>query len=302
MSEELLKLEPIVRLAALLGVLAPMAAWEVLQPRRQLQVAKAYRWANNWGIVIVDTLLTRLLFPAGLVGIGLFVESQSWGLLQLLALPTWMLVILSIVFLDFLVWLQHVIFHAVPALWRLHRMHHADLDFDVTTGLRFHPLEILISFGVKAGGIVMIGAPAIAVLLFELILSSLALFNHANVSFPRPLERMLRFFLVTPDFHRVHHSWYPNETNSNFGFNLSCWDRLLGTYRAQPRDGHDHMTIGLNLFRNPRWERLDHMLVQPFLGPTDSYPIHQRTENVQSRSEARTDPHRQKSRTTKPPR
>lgn len=287
--EWLLELEPLVRPGVLLGVLAPMAAWEILRPRRKLQVGKAYRWANNWGIVVVDTLLTRLLFPAGLVGIGLLVESRSWGPLQVVDLPAWMIVILSIVFLDLLVWAQHVMFHAVPALWRLHRMHHADLDFDLTTGLRFHPLEILLSFGIKAGGIVMIGAPAVAVLLFEIVLSSTALFNHSNVSLPKPIDRILRLFIVTPDFHRVHHSWHPNETNSNFGFNLSWWDRLLGTYQDQPRDGHDNMTIGLNLFRSPRWERLDRMLIQPFVGPADSYPINLRAEDREAERDASDD-------------
>lgn len=279
MVEWLLEQEPIVRLEMLFSVLAIMATWEILGPRRNLRVSKAYRWVNNWGIVIVDTLLVRLLFPAGAVGLGLFVESQGWGLFQVVEIPFWLVVVLTIIFLDFIVWLQHVMFHAVPALWRVHRMHHADLDFDVTTGLRFHPIEILLSFFIKAGAIVAIGAPALAVLLFEIILSSLALFNHSNVSFPRPVERSLRMFIVTPDFHRVHHSWYPNETNSNFGFNLSWWDRLLGTYQAQPRDGHDNMTIGINMFRDPEWERLDRMLIQPFVGPTHSYPINVRPED-----------------------
>jgi sterol desaturase/sphingolipid hydroxylase (fatty acid hydroxylase superfamily) len=190
-----------------------------------------------------------------------------------------------VVILDFVIWAQHVFFHAVPALWRLHRMHHADLDFDLTTGLRFHPLEILLSFALKAAAIVALGAPALAVLLFEVILSSMALFNHSNVRFPHRLDRALRRVIVTPDFHRVHHSWHPNETNSNFGFNLSCWDRLLGTYQAQPREGHDRMTIGINLFREPRWTRLDRLLVQPFVGPAHSYPINRRAEDATARRE-----------------
>ncbi len=241
-------------------------------------IGKAYRWTNNWGLVITNTVLTRLIFPAGAVGLALFVEAQGWGLLQVLDLPFWLTVLIALVILDFAIWAQHVMFHAVPALWRLHRMHHADLDFDLTTGLRFHPIQILLSFGIKAGVIVMIGAPAIAVLIFEIILSSLALFNHSNVRMPTGIDRMLRWFIVTPDFHRVHHSWYPQETNSNFGFNLSLWDRLLGTYRAQPRDGHEGMTIGINLFRERSWERLDRMLVQPWVGPADSYPINRRPQ------------------------
>jgi sterol desaturase/sphingolipid hydroxylase (fatty acid hydroxylase superfamily) len=278
MMEWFLQQEPVVRLGFLFGVLGIMAAWEMLAPRRALTIGKAYRWANNWGIVITNTVLTRLVFPAGAVGLAFFVESQGWGLLQVLDLPFWLSVLIALVILDFAIWAQHVMFHAVPALWRLHRMHHADLDFDLTTGLRFHPIEILLSFVIKAGVIVMIGAPVIAVLIFEIILSSLALFNHSNVRIPTGIDRVLRWFIVTPDFHRVHHSWYPHETNSNFGFNLSLWDRLLGTYRAQPQDGHEGMTIGINLFRDPSWERLDKMLVQPFIGPADSYPINRRPE------------------------
>lgn len=270
--------EPVIRMAMMLGVLAIMATWEWVAPRRALSVSKAYRWSNNFGVIALGTLLTRLVVPAGAVGLAVFVESQGWGLLQVVNLPLWLTVLIAIVVLDFTIWAQHVMFHAIPALWRLHRMHHADLDIDVTTGLRFHPLEILLSFGIKATVIVALGVPAVAVLLFEIILSSLAMFNHSNVRMPLAVDRILRLLIVTPDFHRVHHSWYPHETNSNFGFNLSLWDRIMGTYRAQPDDGHDGMTIGINQFRDPKWERLDKMLIQPFVGPTDSYPLNQRGE------------------------
>ena len=273
MVESFMELEPVIRLGFLFTMLAVMATWEVLAPRRRLSVGKAYRWINNWAIVIAGTVLTRVVFPAGAVGLGFFVESQGWGLLQVVDIPLWLTVVIAVVVLDFAVWAQHVMFHAVPALWRLHRMHHADLDFDLTTGLRFHPFELLLSFGIKATVIVAIGAPALAVLVFEIILSSLALFNHSNVRLPATLDRHLRRFIVTPDFHRVHHSWYPEETNTNFGFNLSLWDRALGTYCPQPRDGHEGMTIGLNQFREPSWERFDRMLIQPFVGPAHSYPI-----------------------------
>jgi sterol desaturase/sphingolipid hydroxylase (fatty acid hydroxylase superfamily) len=184
MMEWFLAQEWVVRLGFLFGVVGIMASWEMLAPRRALTIGKVYRWANNWGIVVTNTILTRLIFPAGAVGLAFFVESQGWGLLQVLDLPFWLSVLIALVILDFAIWAQHVMFHAVPALWRLHRMHHADLDFDVTTGLRFHPIEILLSFGIKAGVIVMIGAPAVAVLIFEIILSSLALFNHSNVRIP----------------------------------------------------------------------------------------------------------------------
>ncbi|QTR51753.1 sterol desaturase family protein [Candidatus Thiothrix anitrata] len=270
--------EPVIRMAMMLGVLAIMATWEWVAPRRALSVNKAYRWSNNFGVIALGTLLTRLVVPAGAVGLAVFVESQGWGLLQVVNLPLWLTVLIAIVVLDFTIWAQHVMFHAIPTLWRLHRMHHADLDIDVTTGLRFHPLEILLSFGIKATVIVALGVPAVAVLLFEIILSSLAMFNHSNVRMPLAVDRVLRLLIVTPDFHRVHHSWYPHETNSNFGFNLSIWDRMMGTYRAQPDDGHDGMTIGINQFRDPKWERLDKMLIQPFVGPTNSYPLNQRGE------------------------
>ncbi|MEX1199080.1 MAG: sterol desaturase family protein [Pseudohongiellaceae bacterium] len=276
MTEQILEQEPFIRFGVLLAVLAVMASWEMLAPRRALTVGKTWRWFNNGGVILTGTLLVRLVFPAGLVGLGLFVEAQGWGLLQVVELPAWAALLVAVVVLDFTVWAQHVLFHAVPALWRLHRMHHADLDFDLTTGLRFHPVELLLSYGIKATVVVAIGAPALAVLVFEAILSSLALFNHSNARLPLALDRVLRWFIVTPDFHRVHHSWYPRETNSNFGFNLSLWDRLLGTYRAQPRDGHEGMTIGLAQFREPSWERLDRMLVQPFLSDTPQYPLPQR--------------------------
>jgi len=279
MTEQMLEMEPFIRFGVLLAVLVIMASWEVLAPRRALTVGKAWRWLNNGGIIIAGNLLIRLVFPAGLVGLGLFVEAQGWGLLQVMEWPAWAALLVAVVVLDFTVWAQHVLFHAVPALWRLHRMHHADLDFDLTTGLRFHPIELLLSFGIKATVVVAIGAPALAVLVFEAILSSLALFNHSNARLPLAFDRVLRWFIVTPDFHRVHHSWHPRETNSNFGFNLSLWDRLLGTYRAQPRDGHEGMTIGLTQFREPSWERFDRMLVQPLLSDTPRYPLPERGES-----------------------
>ncbi|MDN3721932.1 sterol desaturase family protein [Roseibium salinum] len=178
--------------------------------------------------------------------------------------------------LDLAIYLQHVMFHAVPALWRLHRMHHADLEFDVTTGLRFHPVEILLSMGIKLGVVMALGPPAVAVLVFEVLLNGTSMFNHSNVRIPAAIDRVLRLFVVTPDMHRVHHSIHPNETNSNFGFNLPWWDRLLGTYRPQPREGHETMTIGIEEFRTRRDLWLDRMLVQPLVGRANHYPINRR--------------------------
>lgn len=281
MLEDIMDLEPVIRLGFLAGMVAIMGLWELAAPRRALTVGKGYRWLNNAAIIGAGTLLSRIVLPAGALGVALFAESRGWGLLPELALPFWLTVVITVVVLDFAVWAQHVMFHAVPVLWRLHRMHHADLDFDLTTGMRFHPLEIVLSFGIKALFIAALGPPVLAVLIFEVILNALALFNHANVRLPLALDRVLRWFIVTPDFHRVHHSWYAHETNTNFGFNLSLWDRMLGTYRAQPQDGHESMTIGLNQFRDKRWERVDRLLIQPFVGPVKSYPINLRPHDAQ---------------------
>lgn len=274
--------EPIIRLGAFAGVFLAMAAWELLAPRRKLIVGKGYRWINNLAVVALDTAIVRVLFPAAAVGVALFAEAEGWGLFHVTELPFWLAVVLGVIALDFAIWAQHVMFHAVPALWRLHRMHHADLDFDVTTGVRFHPIEIVLSMLIKFGVVVMLGTPALAVLLFEVLLNATSMFNHGNVRLPARIDRVLRWIVVTPEMHRVHHSWHPNETNSNFGFNLPWWDRLFGTYKAQPRDGHERMTIGINLFRDPRELRLDRMLFQPFHGPVHSYPINAREPDRRS--------------------
>jgi sterol desaturase/sphingolipid hydroxylase (fatty acid hydroxylase superfamily) len=223
--------------------------------------------------VALDTLLVRLLFPTTAVGLALVCEARGWGLLQVMALPAWQTIPLSVVALDLAIYLQHVLFHAVPALWRLHRMHHADQDIDVTTGIRFHPVEILLSMGIKLGVVAALGTPAVAVLVFEVLLNATSMFNHSNVRMPLWLDRILRWVVVTPDMHRVHHSIVRRETNSNFGFNLPWWDRLFGTYRDQPAAGHDDMTIGITQFREPGEQRLDRMLTQPFRDDDGSYPL-----------------------------
>ena len=204
-------------------------------------------------------------------------QDNGWGLFNIIDLPSWVAILLSVIVLDLVIYLQHVIFHAVPALWRLHRMHHADLEFDVTTGLRFHPVEILLSMGVKLAVVVALGPPAVAVLIFEVLLNATAMFNHSNIRLPPFADRVLRLVLVTPDMHRVHHSVRPEETNSNFGFNLPWWDRLLGTYKAQPSAGHEEMSIGIEQFRTRRDLWLDRMLVQPVRGPASGYPINRET-------------------------
>ena len=256
-----------------LGILAAMATWEIIAPRRRQEAWRSIRWSSNLGIAFLNSLLVRLLFPTAAVGLAVLAESREWGLFNVLDPPWWIAVVASVVVLDLAIYLQHVLFHAVPALWRLHRMHHADLAFDVTTGVRFHPLEIVLSMGIKLAVVAALGPPAGAVLVFEVLLNGTSMFNHGNVRMPGGLDRVLRWIVVTPDMHRVHHSIQPKETNSNFGFNLPWWDRLFGTYRAQPEDGHEEMIIGIEQFRDRRDLWLDRMLIQPGLGPAGRYPI-----------------------------
>src|SRR5215467_9596928 len=271
--EALLAHEPIIRLGAFVGVLAVMASWEVLAPRRRQAVGRGTRWPGNLAIVVLDSLLVRLVFPTAAVGVALLAEARGWGLLHVLEVPAWLAFLAAVILLDLAIYLQHVLFHAVPVLWRLHRVHHADLEFDVTTGVRFHPIEILLSMGIKLAVIAALGTPALAVLVFEVLLNATSMFNHSNVRVPAQIDRVLRWFVVTPDMHRVHHSILRRETNSNFGFNLPWWDRLLGTYRAQPAAGHEGMTIGIEQFRDARELGLDRMLLQPFRGEAGRYPI-----------------------------
>jgi sterol desaturase/sphingolipid hydroxylase (fatty acid hydroxylase superfamily) len=268
--------EPYIRLGAFAGVFAMMAVWEFIGPRRKQAIGRGWRWPNNLGVVVVDTLLVRILFPTTAVGLALVAEARGFGLFNMAALPAWFGVVASVVILDVAIYLQHVLFHAVPALWRLHRMHHADLEFDVTTGLRFHPIEIVLSMLIKFTVIAALGAPALAVLIFEVLLNATSMFNHGNVRIPLGLDRVLRWIVVTPDMHRVHHSVLSRETNSNFGFNLPWWDHLFGTYRAQPAAGHDAMTIGIQQFRDARELGLDRMLIQPFRSDAGQYPLGRR--------------------------
>jgi len=250
-----------------------MALCEAAAPRRPRSYTRFRRWPSNLAIVVLNTALLRILLPSGAVGLALLAEKRGWGLFNNLPAPPWATLMASVVLLDLAIYLQHVMFHAVPALWRVHRMHHADLDFDVTTGARFHPIEIVLSMLIKFGVVVALGAPALAVLIFEVLLNATSMFNHGNARIPARLDRYLRWFVVTPDMHRVHHSIVVNETNSNFGFNLPWWDRLLGTYRDQPAAGHEGMTIGIEQFREGRELRLDRMLLQPFRGPVGAYAI-----------------------------
>ena len=269
--------EPVIRLSIFLGVFAIVALWELASPRRALTVSKALRWGSNLGLVVLNTVLLRLMFPLAAVGVAAFGVANGSGLLNHFQVPFWLAVPLAVVAMDFVIWLQHVMVHAVPALWRLHQVHHADLDYDLTTGARFHPIEIALSMLIKFATITVLGPPVLAVVIFEVLLNATAMFNHGNIRLPAALDSLLRLFVVTPDMHRVHHSVEDDETNSNFGFNLPWWDRLFGTYRAQPRAGHDAIVIGIRGHTYPREvARLDGMLLMPFKGKVGGYAINRR--------------------------
>lgn len=267
MTEAFLAAEPWVRLTAFLGGFAAFAVAETLAPRRRRALPRAARWPSNLGVVVLNSVLVRFAVPAGAVGAAAAAQANGWGILNVVPLDGALAVVIAVVALDLAVWAQHVAFHKVPWLWRLHRMHHADQDFDVTTGLRFHPGEILTSMLVKSAVVVALGAPPVAVLIFEIVLNATSMFTHADVKLPERLDRWLRLVVVTPDMHRVHHSVHRDETDSNYGFNLSIWDRLFRVYRAQPRDGYEAMTMGLPVFRTRIDQRLDRMLLQPFRRP-----------------------------------
>lgn len=265
--------EGAIRLGAFLSVFALMALWELAGPRRALTVRKGRRWLANLGITLLDAAVVRVLFPTAMVGVALAVGEREWGLFNAVAVPAPLAFVLSLLALDILIWAQHIAFHRVPLLARLHRVHHTDLDFDVTTGFRFHPIEIVLSLLIKSVGIVALGAPAAAVLVFELALNLGSMFNHGNVRMPERIDRVLRWLVVTPDMHRVHHSVEPEEINSNYGFFLSWWDRLFGTYCAAPRAGHDAMTIGVRNTRDPGvCANLWAMLALPFKERADDFP------------------------------
>ena len=264
MSEFVLAHQSTLRLCLFAGVFAAMLAWEALAPRRPRAAPRMLRWPGNIGVTILGALVLRVAFPLTAVAWAVEMSTRGIGLLNAVDLPAWVALPLAILLLDLAIWAQHVAFHRVPAFWRLHRMHHADTDLDVTSGARFHPVEMLLSMAIKFAVIAVLGAPALAVLAFEALLNACSMFNHSNVAVPPRLEAALRLVLVTPDVHRVHHSVRREETDSNFGFCLPWWDRLLGTWRAAPADGQAGMTIGLAEFRAPGEARLDRMLTQPF--------------------------------------
>lgn len=266
MQEFLTLQEPLLRLGVFAGVLAAMALWELRAPRRDLSGSRGRRWTTNLALAALGTIILRIAVPLLAVGVAAEAERRGFGLFHWLDMPAAIAFVLSLLALDALVYAQHVVFHHVGILWRLHRVHHADTDVDVTTGIRFHPGEILISMGVKMAAVTLIGAPVAAVILFEVVLNAAAMFNHSNVRIGSGIDRALRRFIVTPDMHRVHHSVHRDEHNMNFGFSLSLWDRVFGTYRAAPREGHEHMRLGLAGFPAPAPEGLGWSLINPFSG------------------------------------
>lgn len=282
-SEWILHHEIVIRLSFFFGVFATMAIWEAKAPKRKPLLSRRMRWPSNIGIVLLNSLMLRLIFPAAAVGVAVLCNTHNWGIfnnLQVLGLPSLPLsftVILCVITLDLFIYLQHIMFHAVPIFWRLHQVHHADLDYDVTTGARFHSLEILLSMLIKVSVIMLLGPPVIAVIIFEILLNATAMFNHSNVALPLNLDRFLRKLIVTPDMHRVHHSTITNEANSNFGFNLPWWDRIFGTYTAQPSLGHTEMEIGLKNIKEPhQTNQLIGMLQLPFKQLVQGYAVKDR--------------------------
>jgi len=276
-EEFLLANEKVIRMSFFFGMLALIGLWELAAPKRALTISKSVRWINNLGLVFFNSFLLRVLFPAAAVGVVIFADEQGWGLFNYVEVPFWFEVVAAVIIMDFVIYIQHVMVHAIPVLWRLHRLHHADLDYDVTTGARFHPIEIILSMLIKFATILLLGPAVIAVIIFEVMLNATAMFNHGNISLPKTVDKYLRLFLVTPDMHRVHHSIEDDEANSNFGFSLPWWDRLFGTYRDQPRAGHTGMTIGINKYRDPKqvsW--LPGMLMLPFIGKMSGYVINRR--------------------------
>ncbi len=256
--------EVIWRLGVFLALLLAVALWETFRPRRAWHLSRGLRWVNHMTLSVVNTLVVRFVIPITVAAFALTLESRGIGILNWLNFPGWLAIVVGVLLLDLAIYAQHYFFHKIDFFWRFHRMHHTDLDFDVTTGVRFHPIEIVISMVIKFGVVLIIGPPAIAVVLFEILLNATSMFNHGNIQIPRAIDRVLRTTLVTPDMHRVHHSIIRTETDSNFGFNLSWWDRIFGTYQAQPKAGHLDMTIGLPIFRNKVENRLDRLISQPF--------------------------------------
>ena len=268
-----MNMELMIRISVFLGILIFMGLWELAAPRRQLQTSKNSRWIVNLTMTVLNSILIRVLFASSPFAAAILSQEKVWGLLNNVNVGLLGHCLIAVILLDLTVYLQHVMFHAIPTLWRVHMVHHSDLDFDVTTGVRFHPIEIVLSTVIKLGAVVLIGASPTAVLIFEVLLNATSMFNHSNVRIPSSVDRLLRWIVVTPDMHRIHHSVIPRETNRNFGFNLPWWDRMLGTYLQSPSHSQETMTIGLEHFRDPSQLTLRGVLALPVLGKPGNYPI-----------------------------
>jgi sterol desaturase/sphingolipid hydroxylase (fatty acid hydroxylase superfamily) len=267
------KYEPAIRFGFFIGILVAMFLWELIAPRRPLTTSKMVRWASNLGLVFIDSILARLVFPTALIGVALLAQQRGWGLLNQFELSALVKIVSSVLILDLAIYLQHLMFHSAPLLWRLHMVHHSDMDIDVTTGVRFHPIEILLSMGIKMVVVILTGAPPVSVLIFEIILNGTSMFNHGNVRYSQQIDGLLRLLVVTPEMHRVHHSTIRWETNSNLGFSFPWWDRLFGTYRPQPAKGHLEMTIGLDQYKDPQKLTFLWLIALPFIGKLGKYPM-----------------------------
>ena len=266
-------IELFIRLGFFIGILILMALWEVAAPRRPLIMSKFTRWVGNLGLVLIDSVLVRLIFPITLMGVAFLARKQGWGILNQLQLPFWFHIILGVLIFDFAIYLQHILFHAITLFWRLHMVHHSDLDYDVTTGIRFHPIEIILSMGIKMAVVLLMGPLPLSIPIFEILLNGTSMFNHGNVRYPLGFDKWLRLLVVTPEMHRFHHSTIRCETNCNFGFNFPWWDRLFGTYRPQPAKGHLEMTIGLDQYKDPKKLTLPWLIALPFVGKMGRYPL-----------------------------
>jgi len=265
--------ELLIRLGFFFGILILMFLWEVIAPRRTLTTSKITRWFSNLCLVLIDSIVVRLIFPTALVGIAFLAQQRGWGIFNQFEMPSLLKITLSVLILDLAIYLQHIMFHSIPLFWRLHMVHHSDMDIDVTTGIRFHPIEIVLSMGIKMIAAILIGPPPIAVVVFEVLLNGTSMFNHGNVRYSQNIDSFLRLLVVTPEMHRVHHSTIRWETNSNLGFNFPWWDRLFGTYRDQPAKGHLEMSIGLDQFKEPNKLTLPWLIVLPFIGKLGKYPM-----------------------------
>jgi len=275
-KELLFQYESYIRLGAFLGLFILLMAWEIVSPKRKLLQLRRFRWFSNIGLIVTSSILIRFIIPTAAVGIAFQVEQDNLGFLNRLDLSAASQFIIAFILMDLAIYFQHVMFHALPMFWRFHRVHHSDLDCDISTGLRFHPFEMIISILFKFIVIVSIGAPVIAVICFEIILNAASMFTHSNIKLPSNLEKLVRWIVVTPDMHRIHHSVNENETNSNFGFFISVWDRLFATYINEPKEGQQNMEIGLHGFRQAKWQNLRWLIYLPFVSSIDDYAINKR--------------------------